>query len=358
MYETPRNIKDIKKEKKEIFQELTNNKENQDLAIKTFAKEFGINANENEKIIQTKINQAVESPSFFEKIKNNKFLKDALKVILVTFFLLKGEPTFAQKLSSEEIGKKEKIEYLQPKNQKEIYKNVLKEDESIIPKNVMKAFWEVVDKQSVMDVPMGGYLGKNFLNTKEKEETFVKKLKDLNYSQAEIEKFKSLLEAGNKIVFNEEVLNQDNFLEIVAHERLHKKIAELNPTEKQILNKARDSILMDYREKEQKWSASSDSLIQLLKAGQISFEEYNQKLQAKILEANPILLDYKNSASSENIIPILGNKEEFYTYLMMGKLHPQVLDYIKNHFPDAYQIFNQLKNNINLEIQSKINQAM
>ncbi len=179
---------------------------------------------------------------------------------------------------------------------------------------------------------------------------FLKKMEQLGYSEEEARVFMSYFENGN-IVLSENELHKEGFRDVLAHERLHKEIDNLPTKQRVVLNEARDFILKDFKEKELRWSQEIDFLFNLLQKGEINEDEYNQRSKDAIMKANPILLDFENETAG--LIFILRNQEEFYPYLMMNKLQPSVLEYIRLHFPQSFQIFENLKKEIYQQIQEK-----
>jgi len=321
------------------------NKEVQDI----LSQELDIEPGDREEAVEKKVEAALDSPSFLEKIRQNKFLGKAFKIMILAFALMKVEP-----LAAQELPARDKQEQFDNKQAEKNNRALLGGKEYVAPEKVMIAYGEIVDP-NMMGVPAGGFFKKDFLNSPAKKEAFAKKLADLGYSSEQanslIEEFK-----GGNIVFNEKELKKGEFRDVLAHERMHKEITNLPAEEKKKLDEARDIILDDFRTKEQEWSEKSDKLYASLQKGLISEEEYNAQSKAEIKRANPTLLD--NTGQTDGLIPVLRNAEEFYTYLMMNKFHPRVISYLQVNCPEAYRIFQSLKENIYLHIieqEKKIN---
>ncbi len=224
---------------------------------------------------------------------------------------------------------------------------LLLKDEFVVPEEVIKAYSEVVDP-TMIGVPAGGYFKKDYLNTPEEKKSFKKRIEDMGYGSKDLLKFKRYF-SGKNIVFNYSELEKENFKDILAHERLHKCIAFLPEQEGDILNKARDYIINDYRAKEAQWSGRIDKL---LVDGSLKIDDYPHKERELIEKFDPILLDFNGGTGG--LIPVLRNADEFYPYLMMNKLSPKVDSFIRSKFPEAHLIYEILKNKINNQIEENI----
>ena len=328
---------------------LENNSEDNKEAQAILRQELDIAPSDQKEIVEKKVEAALSSPSFLEKIRQNKFLGKAFKVMVLAFALMKAEPLVAQELPA-----RNKQEQFDDKQVEKNNRALLAGKEYIAPEKVMIAYGEIVDP-GMMGVPAGGFFKKDFLNSAEKKEDFARKLADLGYSLEQADSLTEEFKSGN-IVFNENELKKGEFRDILAHERMHKEINDLPAAEKRKLDEARDKVLDDFRVKEQDWSEKSDKLYTRLQKGLISEAEYNEQSKAAIKLANPILLD--NAGQTDGLMPVLRNAEEFYTYLMMDKFQPQVTSYLQSNFPEAYRIFQNLKEKIYLPIieqEKKIN---
>jgi len=319
------------------------------VAQKILQRELHIPLTNDKELMKKKVSAIIESSIFFEKLRINKLVRNALKVIIVTFSLIRAESAFSQTQLDSIIDKRDDTKLSQKKSTSEINRSLITESEYIVPEKVMIAFGEIVDP-GMIGTPAGGYFKRNFLDSQGKQDLFYKKLVYFGYIQKDVERFKSYFQDGN-IVFSENELEKEHFSDILVHERLHKGIDNLSKKDKKVLNEARNFILNDFRQKEIQWSNDTDSLFVLLQEGKISQQEYEIKSKEVVLKTNPILLDTEGTTSG--LIPVLRNNEEFYTYLMMNKFQSQVIDYVKNNFPNSYKIFEELKNKIQYQIQKK-----
>ena len=308
--------------------------------------ELGLVPGESETVAADKIEAALKSPSFLEKIRDNNVLRRALKIMIVAFALFKAEPMTAQTVADQ--TKQEQLD--QNKEWRE-NRALLVAGEYSVPAKVIIAFGEVVDP-GLMGVPAGGFFSKDYLNTPEKREYFASILWEQGYSQDDVKRFAEYFTNGN-IVFNDDALRESGFRDILAHERLHKDIFELPADRRAVLDQARDAILNDYYNKEAQWSDFGDKLHLEWKQGKISDEQYIALINAEIQKLDPILLD-KNGHTS-GLIPITRNADEFYTYLMMGELSSKVESCLRDDYPDAFRIYQELKEKIYLAIYSASN---
>ena len=270
-----------------------------------------------------------------------------LKKMLIIIPLLAVEPVFSSAYGQEkkrttdvsQINKKFEKDLLAQDNEK-----LLLEGEHVVDEEIMKAYANSADPNSIGDTPAGGYFSKNYLDRPEEYRSFLKKMKKLGYDHEEIEKINKYFNNQN-IVFNRAVLLEKNFTEILAHERLHQAIDRLPAKDQETLNAARDYIINDYKEKENICSTEIDKL---LINGELKMDDVPQK-QRELMEK--IGLPILNTDNSWALIQILRNPNEFYTYLMMGRLNQGVSDYLKNNFPEANLIYEILKNKIYSQIE-------
>lgn len=320
---------------------LESNSEENKEAQEILRQELDIVPNDQKEVVEKKVEIALGSSSFLEKIRQNKFLGRAFKIMILAFALMKAEPLVAQELPARD--KQEQFDNKQTENNN---RALLGGKEYVAPEKVMIAYGEIVDP-NMMGVPAGGFFKKDFLNSSEKKEIFAKKLAALGYSSEQADSLTEEFKSGN-IVFNENELKKEKFRDVLAHERLHKEMANLPLAEKSKLDEARDNVLGDFKIKEQEWSEKSDKLYTSLQQGLISEEEYNKQNKAEIKQANPILLD--NFGKTDGLIPVIRNAEEFYPYLMMDKFQPQVTSYLQDNYSEAYRIFQNLKEKIYLPI--------
>ena len=294
-----------------------------------------------------KLEEIIEKPIFLERIRNSKALRRALQIMILAFTLIKADPLVAGE--SGQLSDKDRIVNVDEKKRAELNRALIAEGEYVVPQDVMISYGEVVDP-GMIGVPAGGYFKKDFLAIDDRRDDFQKKLERLGYSQEQAELYANSFESGN-IVFNEAELSKEQFQSILKHERMHREIYNLPVDKKQVLDEARDAIIKDYRDKEQRWSAKQDSAFLLIKEGKLTQEEYLELSKAEIIKENPILLDKDGGTSG--LMPVLRNSEEFYTYLAMEKFQPKVIDFLIKNYPEAYTIYLNLKEEIDLQIATQ-----
>lgn len=236
----------------------------------------------------------------------------------------------------------------------ELRKRLIEEEEYVIPKEVMGSFAGIVDPNSPFGfVPSGGYMNADYLTSKRERNQFISELRKLDYNDDEIKSFIGIFREGNIVLGEHVLIEEQNFVEILAHERLHKDIYFLNSNDKSMLNKARDFIIDDLRTKEIRMIDEVSKFIPEYNEGKISFEEYKM-IEREIIERhNPILLDKKREIGVD-IATIINRPNEFYTYLYDGRLNPGVETYLRLNFPDSYRIYLQLTERIYGQINNRI----
>lgn len=272
-----------------------------------------------------------------EKESEQSVFFDAVKKA-VYICMLSGSLFFGQGVQAQEkeVGNNASV-----KKEHVDEKKHLREGENVVSQEVMNVFARIVDPMSEYSEVQGGYLKKNFLDSPEKIRMFREGLANLGYTSDQIDSAEKNF-AKDNIVFSKTALERKDFHTIMGHERLHKAIEHCSFDEKKILNDARDEIIRDYKEKEMVWS---DEVFIFTKAHPDMLpSEMGEKSKEIIQKHNPILLD--KNGGVEGILPIIMNAGEFYTYLYMGKLSPQVEEHLKNTYPDAYALYISLVQSI------------
>jgi hypothetical protein len=227
------------------------------------------------------------------------------------------------------------------------------EEENVVPDVIMENYAQVVDKRNIL-IPAGGYFEKDCINTSEEEKEFAERMKQLGYDEDGIEKLREIF-SGHQIVFKEAALREKDFLEILKHERLHKEISLLPREQKKTLNEAVIHIFDDYQKKERILSQKTDQpeFVDLLRNNS---EIYTAKRNEIIssLDLEPILLDVDGNFDKGIAVSLIGRPQEFYPYLMMGKLSFKTEQFVREHFPASYKIYQELKDKIEKQISERL----
>lgn len=242
-------------------------------------------------------------------------------------------------------------------------KKLLGKNEYVVPDNVLMAFKSVVDTSGLLGkqtIPEGVTLHANFLESKflrmtfrGKERKFLSKLKKLGYSQQEAEHHVSVFVAGNIIFSHSGTMAPDFELGKLAHERLHMRIHNLPKEQANVLNEARDAILAADSRMLEKQTDEIGLVLKKEKNGELTaWQAYEEK--NKLSESHPMILKENSKTSS---IPgffemtVRTRPIEFYTYMLMGRLDPSVEQYVKEHYPKSYAIYDSLRSSIMSEIE-------
>lgn len=205
------------------------------------------------------------------------------------------------------------------KFQKEIkdpndYLKYLKNREVIVRDEIFDAFSKTVDKISTRvdnKEPVGGYLARNFLDTKTAQQEFQDRLKTLGLTGEEVGFYQKLFSSSDLIIFRESILQTEYFLYALPHERFHKNLGHLDDEEYIIMAEAAKKVITRYKE---------DRLYL-----------YLQEERAKGKNT------YRTSA------PAAGNNwEEFYTYLAGGDFGKEPEKLLAQEYPKAYQIYQEI----------------
>ncbi|MBU0612591.1 twin-arginine translocation signal domain-containing protein [Patescibacteria group bacterium] len=232
-------------------------------------------------------------------------------------------------------------------------RKLLIEGEHEAPREVFRCLAEVISPDNILE-PSGGYFNRDYIDTKDEEKEFKKRMKKLGYNDVETQRYRELF-SGGSIVFNEKILGEDGFENVLAHERMHKELDNLPEDKKRVLNEARDFILNDYRTRETELNNITDPyLMEVRDKGEEPDYRVFGKMKDEFLKKNsPILLNEDGDmGSGAALMAITRNPREFYTYLMMGELSPRVEEFLKSDFPDAYEIYIGLKNGIYQQIEN------
>ena len=191
-----------------------------------------------------------------EKIRGNPTLRKVFHSLVLSVGLFLGsQESFGQERqeNSERIEKQESVK---DKNLK-----LLSAEERVIPSDVFRIFQKIVDLKSSEDftIPQGVFLTKNFLDTEDRLENFQKELLAMSCTEEQADKYVESFSEGN-IVYNEDALSNEDFVNIVAHERFHKITSQLTENDRGDLNEARDFIIQNYLESREEFIQKEDKL--------------------------------------------------------------------------------------------------
>ncbi len=332
------------------FEQLNNSTDDTEIE-----KEPEIDQEQMESILESET--GIDKP-ILERIRDNKFLRRVFYSLMLSVGLSFSNEAFSgDKLISAKHNRDGTEVAWDAKELRTIEKNkkFIASDEFIVPQDVINTFARVVDPGMPPGTePGGGYFKSNFLDTPEKKEAFRKKLSDKGFSTDDIERISGYFE-GDRIVFSDRVLAEEDFKDVLAHERLHKAISHLDSDDLKKINEPRDFLINDYKIKSEEWSSEADSIyVELLgnadamnpQEREGRHEEYNTRKHKLIMSHNPILLDKNDDDSDIDLATVTSRPDEFYTYLMNGRLSPRIEPFIRSNYPDAFKIYNDLRNDI------------
>ncbi len=177
--------------------------------------------------------------------------------------------------------------------------------EFVVPSIVMECYQHCVDSSAA--VPLATYINENFLKGKEKK--FRKKLEQF-CTDEEIEHYIKLFSTKGLIIYKKSLLKRQDFEKIIKHERMHREVDRLSQKDKQKIIKA--------------WMGLKDR---------------KKKDGTDLLEDKP---EYRPFAK----FAVWINWEEFFPHLISGSFYDDVLDTLKQDYPEAYQLYEKLKNKI------------
>jgi hypothetical protein len=254
----------------------------------------------------------------------------------------------------------------------EFNKSLLNNQEKVIPQKVLEIYASTIDTvvRNEDRQVLGGFIDYNFLDTDQEKKEFLEGLKKAGFTEEEIQKYYAFFTADEKpgIIFGEQALKENDFKDLLAHERMHQAISRLSKADQDSLKQAADSLATNFKNKEKQNVSFSDSL----------YHDYNKRREeqkAKLKDndyaifvmtekdsfavvrkqdldhfrsLNPVLLD--SAEDTEGVQSIVNRSTELYTYLMMGTLSPHIESYLQNNFPRAYEIYLKLKTDIYKEI--------
>ncbi len=283
-----------------------------------------------------------------EKIRGNPTLRKVFHSLVLSVGLFLGsQESFGQERqeNSERIEKQESVK---DKNLK-----LLSAEERVIPSDVFRIFQKIVDLKSSENftIPQGVFLTKNFLDTEDRLENFQKELLAMSCTEEQADKYVESFSEGN-IVYNEDALSNEDFVNIVAHERFHKITSQLTENDRGDLNEARDFIIQNYLESREEFIQKEDKLYEEFfkdrtfsneEERRETYEKYATQIKLLLDQHNVILRDKEGQCSSIFLDIVVKRPNEFYTHLMMGKLNPSIENYIKSNFPKAFRIFDHTR---------------
>lgn len=194
------------------------------------------------------------------------------------------------------------------------YCELLENREFVIKNEIFDSYARTVDRRPDWLVnPIGGYVSENYLDTREEEE-FRERLANLGLPEDEINFYETLLTSTDVIILRESVLQTESFLNVLPHERIHREIKHLNANEYRTIRQAAQELMNRRNERgisfvrERRYSGEADA-----PAG------------------------FYNAAAHINW-------EEFYTYLAQGEFDNSVEQALRTEYPEAYEIFDRIKN--------------
>ncbi len=286
-----------------------------------------------------------------DKTKRNIWRLSRVCVLLGSLAM----PGIAKELPAQETGQPQ-IEAVE--NRAERNRKLLRKNEYVVPQNILSAWAQAVDPR-VAGIPAGAFLEYDYLNTKEKNELFSNALKTLHYPSDQIRNFMATFKRENNIIFSDSALNSPDFTLTLSHERMHKYISELPPNEQGVLNIARDVIIVDYNRRHEIRSNASTKVYEEYRkkpTGTFSMEDYKRAEEQaieSIEQDKPIWWreTYEKYELQVRREIVLAHPNEFYAYLVMGGLEPEIESYIEERFPESADIYRGLATRIKTEIE-------
>lgn len=266
-----------------------------------------------------------EERESLEKISRREFLQKLATGAIVLglggfeFVLSSGCATRKIGLENEEINKG--LEYFAQKlEDPNGYLDYLEDREFVIKNEIFDSYARTIDKRPEwLNNPVGGYMSENYLDTKEEQEEFKKRLSELGLSQNEIEFYESFFTSSDLIIFKESILKDKFFLKALPHERFHKMIKHANNEEYKIMEQAAEEII--------RRTDKNNNLF-------VNEKYYEGKFSSGF---------YVMAANM--------NWEEFYTYLAQGEFEDKVEETLKKDYPEVYVLFNKIKESCKLKEQ-------
>jgi len=241
-------------------------------------------------------------------------------------------------------------------NSVERNRNLLRENEYIVSRDVMRLYAQTVDPRT-FGMVSGGFFEHDYLDTRSERRTFSDSLRARGYSNEEIRNFREMFKNKN-IVFSESILDSPEFVPVLRHERMHKYISELPAEEQNTLNEAVDFIISDYNQKQPLWIDEEMRLEREYHErfrDRFNYEAYSQvqdKVDSLIRIYSPIL-HYDSRDQSFRVQTIRDNPKELLPYLMIGGIGSGIESVIENRFPQSARIYNRLKERIENETRDQ-----
>ncbi|MBS3140928.1 hypothetical protein J4405_02175 [Candidatus Woesearchaeota archaeon] len=244
----------------------------------------------------------VEKSEGFKKNLKPKGLVGITLSLFLAVTLLNASPVLAQ---SAQLTDQQKTELIQQRTRR------MQANEFLVHQNVLDAYFNTLMKEkSLYHGAKGGYLKINYLSFW-KRITFRRELVRLGYSQEDINKYLNLFTQEQIIVLSESLLeNESEFNNILSHERIHLLMDKLSKTDLDELKRAYDDLI-------------------------------NRKTQfgTWFIEDGPD----RAVTSDEYHLIVQMNWNEFYPYLAGNKFKSRVERALREEYPRANQIFQDMK---------------
>ncbi len=254
---------------------------------------------------------------------------------------LKDIGSLALTLSANSCIKNTEITTYDPNN----YTRFLREDEHILPNRVFDAYAETISCScsNMSNAPVGGYITKNFLDTRKEQEEFRKRLMQEGFSRNDIRHYEKILTKPDIIIFRESILTSKNpdFTEALPHERFHKEMAGLSEEELRVLHNAYDNIIhKEYTPEEAEKEGMQLGYYEIKMWEGMAPEAKEQSVGI------PLLADKQGG---KVCMYATKNWGEFYPYLAQGEFLPRVEKVLERENPEAYEIYSRIKEKCELE---------
>jgi len=226
------------------------------------------------------------------------------------------------------------------------YLKHLKDNEYIVPDDVFIAYAETVSvakpfDQDIKVPPEAHYIKQSYLDTNQKRENFVFRLKKLKLSDYDINIYYAIFNTEKIIVLRFSVF-KSGFIKIsLPHERIHYEIDKLSESELKVIREAEEELIktrIDFTK------AKDEGL--LTESEIESHESYKE-----IARKNPRSAELINSMKAIEVkspkgfreISISQNWTEFYCYLATGDIYDRAEKLLQRSYPEAYRIFIEMK---------------
>lgn len=215
-------------------------------------------------------------------------------------------------------------------------RNILNDDEIVIPDKVMEAFYQTLDKDSFTQggSAFGGYLDKNYLSDKDRQNEFMERLSKIGYSKKEAQDFLAKLQKPGQIIFSEGSLEDSSFENYLTHERFHREMKGLSQEKINKLQEAAQEIMSRRRQLKQEEKAIAE------KTGSTDMPFLEVQNRDPHAQVDPAFLAQLRW-------------DEFYAYLSVGTYVPDVEKALEKDHPEAYQIYSEIKNKCQVKTEQQ-----